>query len=73
MTAFAADKFPADTAAELIQSSGIEGKVNHKKIIIPGQVARMSGKLNENSGWEVVVGPRDSSGLPKYLRQYTGQ
>ncbi|MCJ2512507.1 MAG: hypothetical protein LN409_04040 [Candidatus Thermoplasmatota archaeon] len=47
-------------------------KVNHKKIISPGQVARMSGKLNENSGWEVVVGPRDSSGLPKYLREYAG-
>jgi acetyl-CoA decarbonylase/synthase complex subunit gamma len=73
MTAFAADKFTADSASELIQSSGIEGKVNHKKIIIPGQVARMSGKLNENSGWEVVVGPRDSSGLPKYLREYAGQ
>jgi acetyl-CoA decarbonylase/synthase complex subunit gamma len=73
MTAFAADKFTADIATELIESSGISDKVNHKKIIIPGQVARMSGKLNENSGWEVVVGPRDSSGLPKYLREYTGQ
>jgi acetyl-CoA decarbonylase/synthase complex subunit gamma len=72
MTAFAADKFTADTATELIESCGISDKVNHKKIIIPGQVARMSGKLNENSGWEVVVGPRDSSGLPKYLREYTG-
>jgi acetyl-CoA decarbonylase/synthase complex subunit gamma len=71
MTAFAADKFTADTATELIESCGIADKVNHKKIIIPGQVARMSGKLNENSGWEVVVGPRDSSGLPKYLREYT--
>ncbi|MFQ5910370.1 MAG: acetyl-CoA decarbonylase/synthase complex subunit gamma [Thermoplasmata archaeon] len=72
MTAFAADKFTADSAAELIQSCGIEEKVNHKKIIIPGQVTRMSGKLSENSGWEVVVGPRDSSGLPKYLREYAG-
>lgn len=72
MTAFAADKFTADSATELIESCGIADKVNHKKIIIPGQVARMSGKLNENSGWEVVVGPRDSSGLPKYLREYAG-
>lgn len=73
MTAFAADKFTADTASDLIKGCGIEEKVNHKKIIIPGQVARMSGKLNENSGWEVLVGPRDSSGLPKYLRERTGQ
>lgn len=72
MTAFAADKFTADTAAELIQESGIGEKVDHKKIIIPGQVARMSGKLNENSGWEVLVGPRDSSGLPKYLKESAG-
>lgn len=72
MTAFAADKFNAELAAELIKSCGIQEKVNHKSIIIPGMVARMSGKLKEESGWEVLVGPQDSSGIPKYLRELAG-
>jgi acetyl-CoA decarbonylase/synthase complex subunit gamma len=69
MTAFAADKFNAETAADLVKESGIEEKISHKKLIIPGQVSRMSGKLQEKSGWDIVVGPRDSSGLPKFLKE----
>jgi acetyl-CoA decarbonylase/synthase complex subunit gamma len=69
MTAFAADKFNAETAADLVKESGIEEKVSQKKLIIPGQVSRMSGKLQEKSGWDIVVGPRDSSGLPKFLKE----
>lgn len=68
MTAFAADKFNAEIATDLVKECGIEEKVSQKKIIIPGQVSRMSGKLQEKSGWEVIVGPRDSSGLPKFLK-----
>lgn len=70
MTAFAADKFNAEIASDLVKESGIEEKVSQKKLIIPGQVSRMSGKLQEKSGWEVVVGPRDSSGLPKFLKDW---
>jgi len=28
----------------------------------------MSGKLEDESGWQVLVGPRESSGIPKYLK-----
>jgi acetyl-CoA decarbonylase/synthase complex subunit gamma len=72
MTAFAADKFNAEIAADLVKETGIEEKVGQKKLIIPGQVSRMSGKLQEKSGWDIVVGPRDSSGLPKFLKEYSG-
>jgi acetyl-CoA decarbonylase/synthase complex subunit gamma len=37
-------------------------------VIIPGYVAVMSGALEEESGWKVLVGPREASGLPKYLK-----
>lgn len=70
MTAFAADKFNAEIAADLVKETGIEEKVSQKKLIIPGQVSRMSGKLQEKSGWDIVVGPRDSSGLPKFLKEW---
>jgi acetyl-CoA decarbonylase/synthase complex subunit gamma len=72
MTAFAADKFNAEIAADLVKETGIEEKVSQKKLIIPGQVSRMSGKLQEKSGWDIIVGPRDSSGLPKFLKEWSG-
>jgi acetyl-CoA decarbonylase/synthase complex subunit gamma len=60
-------KLTAEKVAEAIKESGIEGKVKHKKIIIPGKASRISGEIEELSGWKVQVGPRDSSEIPKYL------
>jgi acetyl-CoA decarbonylase/synthase complex subunit gamma len=68
MTAFAAGKLTADMVVEALEKSGATAKIKHNKIIIPGMIARMSAKLNEKSGREVLVGPRESSGLPKYLK-----
>jgi len=69
MTAFAADKLTPDIVIKALEESGASSKINHNKIIIPGMVSRMSGKLNEKSGREVIVGPRDSSKLPKFLKE----
>ncbi|MDI6856216.1 MAG: acetyl-CoA decarbonylase/synthase complex subunit gamma [Candidatus Thermoplasmatota archaeon] len=69
MTAFAADKFTPELIAKTIESTGIKEKVAHNKIIIPGMVARMTIKLKELTGMEVLVGPRDSSGIPSYLKE----
>ncbi len=68
LTAFAAGKMEPDKMAEAIEASGISDLVNHKKLIIPGMISRASGKLGELSGWEIIVGPRESSGIPKFLR-----
>ena len=62
-------KLTADTVAEAIKESEIEKKVKHRKIIIPGKAARISGEIEELSNWEVLVGPRDSSGIPKFLQE----
>lgn len=70
LTAFAAGKLTAELVAKNLDESGIKQKVKHRKIIIPGMIARMSGKLKELTSWEVVVGPRESSGLPVFLREY---
>jgi acetyl-CoA decarbonylase/synthase complex subunit gamma len=72
MTAFAAGKLTADMVVEALEKSGATSKIKHNKIIIPGMIARMSSKLNEKSGREVLVGPRESSGLPKYLKGLEG-
>jgi len=68
-TAVAGRKLTAENIAEAIKTSEVEGKVNHKKLIIPGKAARLSGEIQELSGWEVLVGPRDSSGIPKFLSE----
>lgn len=68
LTAFAAGKFTAERIAESLDTIGIKDRVSHKKIIIPGYVAAMSGKLEEKSGWEVLVGPRESSGIPAFVK-----
>jgi acetyl-CoA decarbonylase/synthase complex subunit gamma len=72
LTAWAADKFTADTISKVLKSSGITDKVSHRTIVLPGYVAVLSAKLEEASGWKVVVGPREASSIPSFLRNYKG-
>jgi len=66
-SAIAGRKMTADTVADAIKNFKLDDYVNHKTIIIPGRAARISGEIEELSGWKVLVGPLDSSGLPKFL------
>jgi acetyl-CoA decarbonylase/synthase complex subunit gamma len=68
LTGWAAGKFTPEIICEMIKSSGIEDRVSHRRMIIPGGVAVLKNKLQELSGWEVLVGPNESSGLTKYLK-----
>jgi acetyl-CoA decarbonylase/synthase complex subunit gamma len=68
LTAYAANKLTPESVAEYIQKMDIKSKIKHNKLIIPGLVARMTIKLRELTGMEIIVGPRDSSGLPVYLK-----
>ncbi len=68
-SAVAGRKLTAEKVAEAIQEYGLGEKVNHRIIISPGMAARISGETEEASGWTVKVGPRDSSGIPKYLQK----
>ncbi|MDP2919933.1 MAG: acetyl-CoA decarbonylase/synthase complex subunit gamma [Dehalococcoidia bacterium] len=71
MTAWAAGKFVADLMGQFVKKSGIEGKVKHRKLIIPGYSASESGGLEEElPGWEIMVGPREGSHIPAYLKSW---
>ena len=73
LTAWAAEKFTAEKVVESIKKENVENYVKHKKIVIPGYVAVMSGKLNDLlSDWEVIVGPKEASGIPKFLKSMFG-
>ena len=69
LTAYSGDKLNEKTVADAMAKYGVENLVKHRKLIIPGYVAVMSGKLEEATNWEVMVGPRECSMLPKYLQE----
>jgi acetyl-CoA decarbonylase/synthase complex subunit gamma len=69
LTAWAAGKFDADRIAKAMKTTGVQDKVAHHKLIIPGQVAVLSGELEESlPGWEIMVGPREAVDIPGYLK-----
>jgi len=59
----------AQTVADALKESGIEEKVKHRHLIIPGLAARLSGEIEELTGWKVLVGPKDSSEIPAFLNK----
>ncbi len=71
MTAWAAGKFVADTIGPFVKKCGIEDKIKHHKLIIPGYIAAESGGLEEElAGWEILVGPREGAHIPAYLKTW---
>jgi len=68
-SAVAGRYFSAESIVTALKDMQAENLVNHKTLIIPGLAARLSGETEEVSGWTILVGPKDSSGLPQYLRE----
>ena len=72
LTAWAAGKFAGDDVGMFIKKCGIEEKINHKSVIIPGYAAAISGEMEEElPGWNVQIGPREAAHLPKYLKDWS--
>jgi acetyl-CoA decarbonylase/synthase complex subunit gamma len=71
LTAWAAGKFVGDAVGIALKKSGIAEKVKHRKVIIPGYAAAISGDLEEELGdWQVLIGPRESAHIPAYLKEW---
>ncbi len=69
LTAWAAGKFDADKIAKSVNSSGVGDKIRHRKLVLPGYVAGLSGEVEEElPGWEAMVGPREAVEIPSYLK-----
>jgi acetyl-CoA decarbonylase/synthase complex subunit gamma len=74
LTAWAAGKFDSDRIAKAVKTTEVEGKIDHKRIILPGQVAVLSGEVEESlPGWEVMVGPKEAVDIPAYLKVMWGE
>ena len=71
LTAWAAGKFDAERIAKSVKTFGVEEKISHRKIVLPGFVASISGELEEElPGWEILVGPREAINIPSFLKQF---
>ncbi len=69
MTAWAAGKFSGDDVGVFVKKSGIEDKVKHKELIIPGYSAAIAGDVEEElPGWTITVGPREAAHIPAFLK-----
>jgi acetyl-CoA decarbonylase/synthase complex subunit gamma len=75
LTAWAAGKFSGDSVGTFIRKSGIADKVKHRKLVIPGKVARIKGELEDalNLEWEIIVGPKETTGIGAYLPGFAKQ
>jgi len=69
LTAWAAGKFTAAKIAQFINECGVADQISHKELILPGQVAILSGALEDKlEGWKITVGPREANAIPTYLK-----
>ncbi|GIK54383.1 MAG: acetyl-CoA decarbonylase/synthase complex subunit gamma [Chloroflexi bacterium] len=70
LTAWAAGKFDAERIAKDVKRFNVADKVSHKRLVLPGHTAVLSGEVEvELPGWEVKVGPREAVDVPKFMKQ----
>ncbi len=68
LTAWAAGKFGGEHIAAAMKAYDLDNKLNHKNVIIPGFVAVIAAKLKEESGWNVIVGPKEATGISGFAK-----
>jgi acetyl-CoA decarbonylase/synthase complex subunit gamma len=69
LTAVAAGKLNETLVRDSIRKFSVEQAVSHKTLIIPGYSAPLSGRIEEATGWKVMVGPRDAAEIGEYLHE----
>ncbi|MCL2156485.1 MAG: acetyl-CoA decarbonylase/synthase complex subunit gamma [Methanobrevibacter sp.] len=67
--AIAGGQFDGKAVADLIKDTQIENKINTRKMVIPGLAAPLSGEIEDETGWDVMVGPRDSSAVAEFIAE----
>lgn len=69
LTAWAAGKLSASTIAKFFEEQDIAGKINSRKLIIPGKVAVLKGEIEAKlPDWEIIVAPNEAVQLVKFMK-----
>jgi acetyl-CoA decarbonylase/synthase complex subunit gamma len=69
LTAVAGGKLTETLVADSLRNFGVGETVDHRLLVIPGYAAPLSGKIEDATGWKVMVGPRDAAELAGYLEK----
>jgi acetyl-CoA decarbonylase/synthase complex subunit gamma len=69
LTAVAAGKFSERLVKDSLDRFQLGGQVKHRVLIIPGYAAPLSGRIEEATGWKVLVGPRDAADIGEFLER----
>ena len=69
LTAWAAEKFTPESIAAHLEKFEVVKSVSQKNLIIPGYVSVISGELEEKSGWNIIVGPKEAAGIPSFIKK----
>ncbi|MDD1725251.1 MAG: acetyl-CoA decarbonylase/synthase complex subunit gamma [Methanospirillum sp.] len=69
LTAVAAGKLNEFVIKDAITLFKLADEVNHKTLIIPGYASPLSGRIEEVSGWNVIVGPRDAAEIASFIEE----
>ena len=69
LTAVAAGKLSETLVKDSLKKYNVENEVVHRKLIIPGYASPLSGRIEEATGWKVLVGPRDAAEIGDFLQE----
>lgn len=69
LTAVAAGKLNETVVRDAIKKFDVETEVTHRKLIIPGYASPLSGRIEDATGWKVLVGPRDAAEIGEFLHE----
>ena len=69
LNAYADDRLTIDKLVSVVREQGAMDRVDHNRLVIPGLVARMRMGIEEASGWDVIVGPDNATGIPHFLHE----
>ena len=60
-------EFTPARLVQILRESGLESRVKHRHMIVPGFTAPLALKFAEATNWEVEVGPVCAAELPLFL------
>jgi acetyl-CoA decarbonylase/synthase, CODH/ACS complex subunit gamma len=69
LTAVAAGKLSETLVRDSLRKFDVENEVTHRNLIIPGYASPLSGRIEEATGWKVLVGPRDAAEIGDFLHE----
>jgi len=67
-------KLSCDDTRQFIKKCGIENRVKHRKLVIPGRTARFKAELDQAlPKWEIIVGPDEAVRIAGFLPEFANK